>query len=150
FVAAGLMAIVFANAASDTQLLIAGFIMIFFIQVAGNSMQIFCSEVFPTNARASGFGWAAGVGRLATAFIVPVILLVQQAYGLTTVFVCLAAVLLLAAASVTQLGPEAKQKGLDEVEPPTTELVEADNVFWLRFSGAILIGLSFVWWLYFY
>ena len=40
--------------------------MIFCIQVAGNSMQIFASEVFPTNARASGFGWAAGVGRLAT------------------------------------------------------------------------------------
>ena len=68
------MAIVFANAATDTQLLVAGFVMIFFIQVAGNSMQIFTSEVFPTNARASGFGWAAGVGRLATAFIVPSIL----------------------------------------------------------------------------
>ena len=64
--------------------------MIFFIQVAGNSMQIFASEVFPTNARASGFGWAAGVGRLATAFIVPTILWVQTGYGLTTVFVCLA------------------------------------------------------------
>ena len=65
FVCAGLMAIVFANAQSDTQLLVAGFIMIFFYQVAGNSMQIFTSEVFPTNARASGFGMAAGVGRLA-------------------------------------------------------------------------------------
>ena len=64
FIGAGIMAIVFANAQSDTQLLVAGFIMIFFIQVAGNSMQIFASEVFPTNARASGFGWAAGVGRL--------------------------------------------------------------------------------------
>ena len=119
FVAAGLMAVVFANAASDTQLLIAGFIMIFFIQVAGNSMQIFASEVFPTNARASGFGWAAGVGRLATAGIVPAILWIRNGWGLTTVFVCLAAVLLIAAASVTQLGPEAKQKGLDEVAPPT-------------------------------
>ncbi len=119
FVAAGLMAIVFANAASDTQLLIAGFIMIFFIQVAGNSMQIFASEVFPTNARASGFGWAAGVGRLATAGIVPAILWIRNGWGLTTVFVCLAAVLLIAAVSVTQLGPEAKQKGLDEVAPPT-------------------------------
>src|SRR5262249_3197213 len=38
FVAAGLMAIVFANAATDTQLLVAGFVMIFCIQVAGNSM----------------------------------------------------------------------------------------------------------------
>jgi putative MFS transporter len=119
FVAAGLMAIVFANAVTDTQLLIAGFVMIFCIQVAGNSMQIFASEVFPTNARASGFGWAAGVGRLATAGIVPAILWIRTGWGLTAVFVCLAIVLLIAAASVTQLGPEAKQKGLDEIAPPT-------------------------------
>jgi MFS transporter, putative metabolite:H+ symporter len=119
FVAAGVMAILFANAGSDAQLLIAGFIMIFFIQVAGNSMQIFASEVFPTNARASGFGWAAGVGRLATAFIIPAILWIQQGWGLTTVFVCLAIVLLIAAVSVTQLGPEAKQLGLDDVAAPT-------------------------------
>ncbi len=119
FVAAGLMAIVFANATTDTQLLIAGFVMIFCIQVAGNSMQIFASEVFPTNARASGFGWAAGVGRLATAGIVPAILWVRTSWGLTAVFVCLAIVLLIAAVSVTQLGPETKQKGLDEIAPPT-------------------------------
>jgi MFS transporter, putative metabolite:H+ symporter len=119
FVAAGLMAIVFANAATDTQLLIAGFVMIFFIQVAGNSMQIFASEVFPTNARATGFGWAAGVGRLATAGIVPAILWIRTGWGLTAVFVSLAVVLLIAAVSVTQMGPEAKQKGLDEIAPPT-------------------------------
>ena len=119
FVAACLMAIVFANAATDLQLLIAGFIMIFFIQVAGNSMQIFASEVFPTNARASGFGWAAGVGRIATAGIIPAILWIQTGWGLTAVFVCLAVVLLIAAASVTQLGPESKRLGLDEVAPPT-------------------------------
>src|SRR5450830_1599959 len=110
FICAGLMAIVFANAASDMQLLVAGFVMIFFIQVAGNSMQIFASEVFPTNARASGFGWAAGVGRLATAFIVPTILWVQTGYGLTTVFVCLAIVLVIAAGAVTQL-PGSQAKG---------------------------------------
>jgi putative MFS transporter len=119
FVAAGLMAIVFANAATDLQLLIAGFIMIFFIQVAGNSMQIFASEVVPTNARASGFGWAAGVGRLATAGIIPAILWIQNGWGLTAVFAALAGVLLIAAVSVTQLGPEAKRLGLDEVAPPT-------------------------------
>lgn len=119
FIAAGIMAIVFANAASPMQLMIAGFVMVFCVQVAGNSMQIFASEVFPTNARASGFGWAAGVGRLATAFIMPTILWVQNGYGLTTVFVCLAILLLIAAASVTQLGPEAKQKGLDEIAAPT-------------------------------
>jgi putative MFS transporter len=119
FVAAGLMAVVFANAVTDWELIVAGFIMIFFIQVAGNSMQIFASEVFPTNARASGFGWAAGVGRLATAFIIPTILWIQKGWGLTTVFACLAVVLLIAAVSVTQLGPEAKRLGLDEIAPPT-------------------------------
>ena len=119
FVAAGLMAIVFANARTDTELLVAGFIMIFFVQVAGNAMQIFASEVFPTNARASGFGWAAGVGRLATAGIVPGILLIRTGFGLTAVFASLAVVLVIAAVAVTQLGPEAKQKSLDEIAPPT-------------------------------
>jgi MFS transporter, putative metabolite:H+ symporter len=119
FIGAAVMAIVFANAATPTQLIVAGFIMTFFVQVAGNAMQIFTSEVFPTNARASGFGWAAGVGRLATAFIMPTILWVQSGYGLTTVFVCLAVLLIIAAVSVTQLGPEARQKGLDEIAPPT-------------------------------
>jgi putative MFS transporter len=119
FIGAGIMAIVFANAGTDTELLVAGFVMIFFVQVAGNAMQIFASEVFPTNARASGFGWAAGVGRLATAGIVPGILLIRTGFGLTAVFVSLAVVLVIAAVAVTQLGPEAKQKSLDEIAPPT-------------------------------
>jgi putative MFS transporter len=119
FLCAGIMAIVFSNAETAVQLMVAGFIMIFFVQVAGNSMQIFASEVFPTNARTSGFGWAAGVGRLATAFIMPTILWVQSGYGLTTVFVCLAILLVIAAAAVTQLGPESRQKGLDEIAAPT-------------------------------
>ena len=119
FIGAGVMAIVFANAGSSTQLLIFGFVMVFFIQVSGNSMQIFASEVFPTNARASGFGWAAGVGRLSTAGIVVAIPFIQNNWGMTAVFVCIAIVLAIAAISVTQMGPEARQKGLDEVAAPT-------------------------------
>jgi putative MFS transporter len=150
FILAGVMAMVFANAETPTQLIVVGFIMIFFVQVAGNSMQIFTSEVFPTNARASGFGWASGVGRLMTAVIMPSILLVQKTWGLTTVFACLATLLFIAAISVTQLGPEAKQKGLDEIEPPTSKLIEAGAAFWLRLSGAVLTGLALFWWVYFY
>jgi MFS transporter, putative metabolite:H+ symporter len=119
FIGAGIMAIVFGNADTPYELMIFGFVMVFFVQVAGNAMQIFASEVFPTNARASGFGLASGVGRLATAFILPTILWVQNGFGLTTVFVCLAILLFIAAVSVTQLGPEARQKGLDELAPPT-------------------------------
>jgi putative MFS transporter len=119
YIGAAVMALVFANAATPAQLMVAGFVMVFFVQVSGNAMQIFASEVFPTNARASGFGWAAGVGRLATAFIMPTILWVQGSYGLMTVFASLAILLLIAAISVTQLGPEARQKGLDEIAAPT-------------------------------
>jgi len=49
------MAVLFANAGSDAELLIAGFIMVFFIQVAGNAMQILASEVLPTNGPRFGF-----------------------------------------------------------------------------------------------
>jgi hypothetical protein len=150
FIGAGIMAMAFSYAGTPIELMVAGFIMVFFIQVSGNAMQIFASEVFPTNARASGFGWAAGVGRLATAFIMPSILLVQQTYGLTTVFVCLASLLIIAAVAVTQLGPEAKQLGLDEVAPPTRRTIEADNAFWLQLGGAVCVLLSIAWFLYFY
>jgi MFS transporter, putative metabolite:H+ symporter len=119
FIGAGVMAIVFANAETGIELMVVGFIMVFFVQVAGNAMQIFASEVFPTNARASGFGWASGVGRFATAFIMPTILWIQTSYGLTTVFACLAALLFIAAVAVTQMGPEARQRSLDEIAAPT-------------------------------
>jgi putative MFS transporter len=119
YIGAGIMAIAFASAQSDVQILVAGFIMIFLYQVAGNAMQIFASEVFPTNARASGFGMAVGVARLMTAWMLPTVLWIQTGYGIPTVFVCIAVVLLIAAYSVSKLGPEVKRLGLDEVTPPT-------------------------------
>jgi putative MFS transporter len=119
FFMAGLFAIGFVNAGSDTMLLAVGFCMIFFIQLAGNSMQIFASEVFPTNARASGFGFAQGAGRLGTAFIIPAILWIQHSYGIEVVFGCVAAVLLIAAFTVKLLGPEPRGVPLDVLAPPT-------------------------------
>ncbi len=118
FIMAGVFAVGFANAGTDTMVLTIGFCMIFCIQVAGNSMQIFCSEVFPTNARASGFGLAQGVGRLGAAFIIPSILWIQQGYGVSTVFVCVAAALIIAASTVSLIGPETRGLALDEIAPP--------------------------------
>lgn len=118
FVMAGLFAVGFVNAGSNTTLLIVGFCMIFFIQLAGNSMQIFASEMFPTNARASGFGIAQGVGRLGTAFIIPAILWVQTGYGIDTVFACVATALVIAAVAVAMLGPESRGVALDVLAPP--------------------------------
>ena len=92
--------------------------MIFFYQLAGNSMQIFASEVFPTNARASGFGMAAGVGRLGNAFALPAILALQSSYGLRGVVIFLASLLLIAAASVLELGPEPRRLSLEQIAAP--------------------------------
>jgi putative MFS transporter len=118
FVFAGVFAVLFVNAVNDTMLLVVGFGMIFCVQLAGNSMQIFASEMFPTNARASGFGIAQGVGRLGAAFILPAILWVQVGYGIDTVFACVAAALVIAAVSVTMIGPESRGVALDVLAPP--------------------------------
>ena len=118
FIAAGCMAILFALAISNTELLIVGFIMIFCYQVAGNTMQIFTSEVFPTSARASGFGMAAGVGRLATAGFIPVIPWIQAQFGFLAVFIAIATLLCVAAISINLIGPETRQKALEEVAAP--------------------------------
>jgi MFS transporter, putative metabolite:H+ symporter len=119
FVLAGIFAVAFASAGSNTTVLIVGFIMIFFIQLSGNSSQIFISEVFPTNARASGFGLAQAAGRLGAIVTIPSILWVQHAWGLTTVFALLALLLAIAAFAVTRVGPEARGLALDELAPPT-------------------------------
>lgn len=115
FVAAGLMAIAFAMAGSNTQLMVAGFAMIFCYQVAGNTTQIFISEVFPTNARASGFGMAAGIGRLATTAFIPALPWIQVQFGLTAVFATIASLLCIAALSVNLIGPETRKRSLEDV-----------------------------------
>jgi putative MFS transporter len=117
FIAAGCMAIAFSMAVSNMELLIVGFMMIFCYQVAGNTMQIFTSEVFPTNARASGFGMAAGIGRLATAGFIPAIPWIQAQFGFLAVFATIAALLCIAAVSINLIGPETRQRALEEVAP---------------------------------
>lgn len=119
FVLAGLSAVVFGFVQSDAMFFAVGFVMIFFIQLAGNSSQIFISEVFPTNARATGFGLAQSVGRIATAGIIPLILIIQNRHGFAAVFVAIAVTLVVAAVAVTQVGPESRGLGLDEVARPT-------------------------------
>ncbi len=118
FVFAGVFAIGFVNATTNAMLLAVGFCMIFCIQLAGNSMQIFASEVFPTNARASGFGLAQSAGRLGAAFTIPAILWVQTGYGIGAVFASVAAVLVIAAGTVNLIGPEARGVPLDVLAPP--------------------------------
>ncbi len=70
FVLATILSILFYFSRSAAMVLAVGFGMTFFTQLAGNSMQIFTSEVFPSNARASGFGLAQAGGRIGAAAVV--------------------------------------------------------------------------------
>jgi putative MFS transporter len=119
FILTGVFGLIWANASTETMVLAVGFGMIFFTQVAGNSSQIFISEVFPTNARASGFGCAQAAGRIGAAVAIPAILWIYTGWGLNTVFIALAVMVAIAAVAVTQIGPEARGLALDEVAPPT-------------------------------
>jgi MFS transporter, putative metabolite:H+ symporter len=118
FVLAVVMSITFFYSRSDTMVLVVGFWMNFFIQLAGNSMQIFTSEVFPTNARASGFGLAQSGGRVGAAVSFPVIGLLST-YGLGYVMTGIAVMMAIAAVAVTQIGTETRGRSLDEIAPPT-------------------------------
>jgi MFS transporter, putative metabolite:H+ symporter len=118
FLLAVIMSITFFYSRSDTMVLVVGFWMNFFIQLAGNSMQIFTSEVFPTNARASGFGLAQSGGRVGAALSFPVIG-VLSTYGLGYVMAGIAMMMAVAAVAVTQIGSETRGRSLDEIAPPT-------------------------------
>lgn len=119
FILTGAFGLAFANAGSVEMVLAVGFGMIFFTQLAGNSSQIFISEVFPTNARASGFGMCQAAGRIGAAVAIPGILWIYTGWGLNAVFVAMAVMVAIAAFAVTRVGPEARGLALDEVAPPT-------------------------------
>jgi len=75
--------------------------------------------VFPTNARASGFGLCQSAGRVGAFVAIPSILWIKDGWGLNAVFIAIAAMVAVAAFAVTQVGPEAKGLALDEIAPPT-------------------------------
>ena len=119
FILTGVFGLLWANASTEAMVLGIGFCMIFCTQVAGNSSQIFISEVFPTTARASGFGLAQAAGRIGAAVAIPSILWIYTGFGLNVVFAMIAVMVAIAGIAVTRIGPEARGLALDEIAPPT-------------------------------
>jgi putative MFS transporter len=119
FILTGAFGLAWANASTEGMVLAIGFGMIFFTQLAGNSSQIFISEVFPTNARASGFGMCQAAGRIGAAVAIPSILWIYTGWGLNAVFGAIAIMVAIAAFAVTQVGPEPRGLALDEIAKPT-------------------------------
>jgi putative MFS transporter len=118
FVLATVLSILFYFSRSALMVLTVGFGMTFFTQLAGNSMQIFTSEVFPSNARASGFGLAQGGGRIGASVSFPVIGIVAT-HGFGYVMAGIAAMLAVAAFAVTRISGETRGLALDAIAPIT-------------------------------
>jgi MFS transporter, putative metabolite:H+ symporter len=118
FAFATILSILFYFSRSDAMVLAVGFCMTFATQLAGNSMQIFTSEVFPSNARGSGFGLAQAGGRIGSAVSFPVIGIVSG-YGFGYVMAGIAAMLGIAAIAVTRIGGETRGRALDAIAPIT-------------------------------
>ena len=117
FVLAGVFAVGFANAATDTTMLVVGFCMIFFIQLAGNSMQIFaprCSRPMrapPVSAsRRVPAGWRPPSSSRAFCGCRPA--------TANAVFVCVAIAAGGCRGAVNLIAPETRGLSLDEIAPP--------------------------------
>ncbi|HWQ43055.1 MAG TPA: MFS transporter [Desulfosporosinus sp.] len=101
----------FFGQSSDVQtILLMGSLMSFFNLGAWGIVYTYTPELYPTHARATGSGWAAGFGRIG-GIIAPVAVgLMMGSYHLSSqsVFLMFAAVLILTALNVIILGEETK------------------------------------------
>ena len=117
-IAAAIVSVIFVNSANETMLLVVGFVMFFCIQTGTNSMVIYTTEVFPTNARGTGLGTAFAAGRFGGTLAGSAIVFIQ-AFGIVAVFAALSVALAIGAVAVFLMGVETSHKALDAIAPPT-------------------------------
>jgi putative MFS transporter len=106
-------AALFANADSTAAVLTAGMLLSFFNLGAWGALYAVTPELYPTSARGTGAGWAAGVGRIASVVAPLSVPLLIGAGGTGLVFAVFAGVFLLAALAATAL-PELRGRALAE------------------------------------
>ena len=105
----------YGGASSATELLIMGSIMQFFFFGMWSALYAYTPEVFPNRARATGCGTSSAIGRIGALvgpLIIPVVL---QAYGAGIAFTVAAAFFVLGGIIVLVLGPETKNRVLEDV-----------------------------------
>ena len=111
----GVTAFFFGQAISPASVLVWGSLMSFFNLGAWGVVYTYTPELYPTRARASGSGWAAGFGRLG-GILAPSIVgwMLAAKMGSGAIFSMFTAVLLLGALNVIVLGEETKGRALED------------------------------------
>ena len=98
----------------------------FGIQVAVPVLYAYVSELYPTELRASGFGWASAVSRALTAFV-PLAFgsLLLPVLGLALTFAVLGVLVLGAVGWMAVAAPETTGRDLDQISGPAATPLDA-------------------------
>ncbi|MEL1134751.1 MFS transporter [Desulfitobacterium sp. THU1] len=106
----------FGQADSVTMILVFGSLMSFFNLGAWGILYTYTPELYPTRARGTGAGWAAGFGRIG-GILAPAVVgrMLGASISTETVFLMFAGVLVLVVINVLILGEETKGRPMDEV-----------------------------------
>jgi MFS family permease len=106
-------AVLFGMAGDVSQVITAGMLLSFFNLGAWGALYAVTPELYPTRLRATGAGWAAGVGRLASIIAPLAVPFLRDAGGTLTLFVVFAAFFILAALGSWWL-PERRGAALED------------------------------------
>ena len=125
-VGSGISAALFGAAGSAATILASGIALSFFNLGAWGALYAVTPEVYPTALRATGSGWAAGFGRIASILAPLSVPPLREAGGNALVFTVFAVCFVLAAAA-TRLLPERRGKHLAE-SPDAPASADQDEV----------------------
>jgi putative MFS transporter len=118
FAGTAMAAWLFGHADSETMVLATGCLLYFFALGAWGCVYSYTPEVYPTEVRGSGAGWAAAFGRIGAfiaPFVVPVVYgMFGEGAGFAAVFTVLCTAFALVAVVVAVFGRETKGKPLVE------------------------------------
>jgi putative MFS transporter len=105
----------YGNAADQTQLIVAGLCMQFFLFGMWSALYAYTPELYPTAVRATGTGFASAVGRIGSLIGPYVIGVILPTTGQAGVFALGAGAFVIAALSVLVLGEETKGRTLESI-----------------------------------
>jgi putative MFS transporter len=112
-VGSAIAATVFATAGDTTMVLVGGCLLSFFNLGAWGALYAVTPEAYPTALRATGSGWAAGVGRIASILAPLAVPPIRSLGGTTGLFIIFGVVFMIAAAAALGL-PERRKQPLQD------------------------------------
>lgn len=105
----------YGSAADQTQLIIAGLCMQFFLFGMWSALYAYTPELYPTHVRATGTGFASAIGRIGSLIGPYVIGVILPAAGQSGVFALGAGAFVVAALAVLLLGEETRGRALESI-----------------------------------